>query len=144
MKKPDKYLYDLYALDAFFNAFTVAEAQKLLHKMFRSAFAQKNNLKKADVLDLLFMKEQVAKLIATAYSLTEAATNKSLLEKFFRWRQDYEWVQALNDLFYAAVYDGLYTNTPTEKDIYHACRGLLNLVAVCGTIYHRDKDKIKV
>jgi len=138
----DKHAQDLYQLDVFFNSLTVVQAQELLHKMFRSAFAQKNRLEKKDVLDLLFMKDEVVKLISIARSLADNRLNRPLLMKFFRWRKAQEWVQIVNDLFYAAVYDGLYTNTPAEKDIYHACRGLLALVAVCEKIYDRDKDKL--
>ncbi|MBS1564860.1 MAG: hypothetical protein JST39_10745 [Bacteroidetes bacterium] len=136
-KRENNYQQAIDLLDSFFNAFPLADARQRLHLMFRSAFARKNNLNKRDIKDLLFLRDQMTDLIYAAQLLESVKGFKPLLKKIFRWRRVGQWQQTLNDLFYAAVYDGIGFTNPVEDDIYHACRGLLRMVAICHDIYEQ-------
>ena len=99
--------------------------------MIRAAFAKSNHLDKRDVLDLLHLKEQLARLIDAAEPLAKNQTCAGVLEKLFRYKQAAEWKETLDELFHAAVYDGFFTTAPTDEDIYHSCQGLLEMIQVC-------------
>jgi len=118
----------------FFSTFSPKEAHHLLHKMIRAAFARKDMLTKRDVLDLLFLKDELVKLVPAAEALVNDNTCKTKLAKFFRQWPATEWNNTLNMLFYAAVYDGFFTCPPNHLDIYHYCCGLHALVEACSSI----------
>jgi len=123
------------ALHNFFTHFSPMAARKLLQKMIRSAFARKSRLSKPDVLDLLHLKEEMEALIETAEILAADPASKPLLEKFFGHRDSRQWMDTLNEIFHAALYDGFFTTPPEDDDIYHSCRCLLKLIAVCHDIH---------
>jgi len=122
----------------FFNSFTIDEAIKLQHKMTRSAFSHKRNLDKRDVLDLLFIKEEMEKLINAAAILAKDKTTGNQLNKLFRKTKACEWIEWLDELFHAAVYDGFYTNPSTNTDVYYSCRGLLKIIKKCYAIHKQE------
>ena len=130
----DHYTPHLETLHDFFNAFSREEARDLLHKMMRAAFTSEDMLTKRDIKDMIFLKDELAGLIAAAAALAKNKDYKTALEKFFRhWPAD-EWIETLDLLFYAAIYDGFFTCIPDHGDIYHYCRGLHALVRACAVI----------
>ena len=126
----------------FCSCFCPDETRKLLHKMMRSAFAQTKLLDKKDVLDLLFLKEELEKLLAAAAILAKDKTNKPLLGKFFRNKPVGEWIEGLDELFHAALYGGFFINTPNDEDVYHSCRRLFKIVKTCFFIYEREGNVV--
>jgi len=122
-------------LQDFFTHFSPAAARKLLQKMIRSAFSRTDLLSKPDVLNLLHLKEEMEALIETAEILAADPASKPLLEKFFVRKNGRQWMDTLNEIFHAALYDGFFTTPPEDDDIYHSCRSLLKLIAACHDIY---------
>ena len=135
----DRYATHFVTINNFFIAFSHREAHTLLHKMMRAAFAREDILNKRDVLDLVFLKDELSNLITAAGALANHSTHRGTLEKFFRRWPAAEWNETLDMLFYAAIYDGFFTCPPNHCDIYNYCRGLHTLVRVCAAVHEANK-----
>ena len=130
--KTDQYAPHLETLYYFYRTFDRVHEE--LHLMMRAAFATDDILSKKNIMDLIFLKDELVILITAAAALAKNKDYKTALEKFFRRWPAQEWVETLDLLFYAAVYDGFFTCAPNHEDIYHYCRGLHALVRVCNDI----------
>ena len=124
----------------FCNHFSPGEVRKLLHMMIRSAFAQEKLLDKREVLELLFLKEELVTLIAAAEELASYKANKSVLKKIFRKKKASEWIEWLDELFHSALYEGFIFSSANDDDVYCSCRGLFKLVKACYFIHERAKE----
>ena len=122
-------------VDEFFSAFSHREAHKLLHKMIRAALAQKEILSKDDIRDLIYLKERFTELIQTAEILSRYKNTPPVFKNLFAIRPVDEWIEALDELFHDAVYDGLFTIPPKDEDIYGTWRGLFKIINACWRIH---------
>ena len=135
-----RYTPEMETLSDFFCAFPLQEARSLLHQMMRAAFARQNTLAGKDVRGLLFLRDEILKLVTAAEMLARSNAHKTNLEKFFRCWPAEEWNETLNAVFYAAVYDGFFTRPPVHGDIYHFCRGLHALIKACADIHEGNNQ----
>ena len=130
--KTDPYAPHFETLYYFYRTFDRVHEE--LHMMMRAAFATDDILSKRNIMDLIFLKDELAVLIKAAAALAKNKDHKTILEKFFRRWPAEEWIETLDLLFYAAVFDGFFTCVPDHGDIYHYCRGLHALVWACADI----------
>jgi len=130
--KTDPYAPHFETLYYFYRTFDRVHEE--LHIMMRAAFATDDILSKKNITDLIFLKDELVVLITAAAALAKHKDYTPALEKFFRRWTAQEWIETLDLLFYAAVFDGFFTCAPPHKDIYHYCRGLHALVQACAVI----------
>jgi len=118
----------------FCSTFSREEALKLQHKMIRAAFAQKRKPGKKEVLDLLYLKEELETLVPAAAILAKNKTKGQSLKKLFHKTTATNWIDWLDELFHAAVYDDFFTRPPSNRDVYYSSRGLLKMIKKCYAI----------
>jgi hypothetical protein len=133
-KKHEQYTRSLQAVYHFSDAFHFKEARKLMHKMIRSAFAQKELLDKSDMCSLLYLKNELEALIVASAALAKHKKGSAALKMLFARKNARQWIASLNELFHAALYDGLFTSPTTDKDIYQTCRRFFKLIKICYSI----------
>ena len=141
-KNQERYTRSLQAVHHFTHAFHAEEARTLMHKMIRSAFAQKELLNKKDVCALLYLKDELAELIEAAGTLADHKKSSAALKKLFTRKNARQWIASLDVLFYAAVYDGLFTSPPADKDIYQTCRWFFKLIKICFDLRPENEPEI--
>ena len=132
--KTDRYAPHFEVLHYFYSTFDRPEAHKDMHLMMRAAFATDDILSKRNIKDLIFLKDELAVLIKAAAALAKHKDHKTALQKFFRRWPAEEWIETLDLLFYAAIYDGFFYDPPNHENIYHYCRGLHAMVRACAVI----------
>ena len=125
----------------FFDAFGFIEANKLLYKMVRAAFAQKELLNKKDVCSLLYIKDEMTALIQAAGIIARHKNGSAELKKLFLKRQPSDCTQSLDLVFHAAAYDGFFTCPPADEDIYHTCQWFFKLIKVCYKVTIAGKNE---
>jgi hypothetical protein len=130
--KTDPYAPHFETLHYFYETFDRVHEE--LHLMMRAAFATDDILSKRNITDLIFLKDELVILITAAAALARHKDHKTTLEKFFRRWPAQEWLETLDLLFYAAVFDGFFYDPPNHEDIYHYCRGLHAMVRACADI----------
>ena len=134
-----RYTREMETLSDFFCAFPLQEAHSLLHQMMRAAFARQHTFAGKDVPGLLFLRDEISKLVKAAETLAGSNAHKTTLEKFFRRWPAEAWNETLNTVFYAAVYDGFFTRPPVHDDIYHFCRGLHAMIKACADVHEANR-----
>jgi len=119
----------------FCDTFSMKEARRLLHTMIRAALAQKDVLNKAEIRDLLFLKEELVNLIRAAAYLAKRKDTDLRLCRLFLKRDADEQIQALDFLLHDAIYDSVFTSSPPpDRDIYQTWRWFFKLLKICNSL----------